>query len=61
MVKVITDDKIIIEAINFIFTTRRIYIRENDTWFNKKLNQRIKNKDWGKYTDRELIYGRNDI
>ena len=63
IVKLITNDEIIVESINFVFTTRRIYIRENEhTWYNKKLDQRIKNEDWGKYSSKELIYGRrNDI
>jgi hypothetical protein len=60
MIEVITNDEIIVEEINFIFTKRRIYTRERNTWYNKELDQRINNEDWGKYSGRELVHGRNN-
>ena len=59
IIKKVSEDEIIIEAIRFIFTTKRRYVRvDTDLWYNKDLHQEITNDEMDTLTDKQLVWGK---
>jgi hypothetical protein len=59
IIKIISDDEIIISAVRFIFTTRRRYVRVDDNlWYNKELHQEVTEYEMDNLPDEQLVWGK---